>query len=181
MLCVLVIDFLLRREEYNAGRLLITRTGFVGLTGLMASFACTPLAYLLRLPWLTPLRRTLGLYGFLFAGLHVAGYAWLDNDFALPLILRDLGERPSMSVGLSALALLIPLAVTSTRGWQRRLGPRWRRLHRLVYIAVPLAVAHFLMLDRDIFTEARVFAGIAAVLLGLRIWFALRRTRKESG
>lgn len=119
------------------------RSGSVGLL-LVASFACTPLSWLLRWPRIVQVRRALGLYGFLLVLIHLLVDAWLDNSFMLDLIVRDLGERRAMSVGLLAFALLIPLAVTSTNGWQRRLGKRWRMLHQLVYLALPLSVLHYL-------------------------------------
>ena len=96
------------------------------------------------------IRRTLGLYGFLYITLHLLVYAVLDNRLDFELIWRDLGERRSMSSGFAAFLLLVPLAITSTSGWQRRLGRRWRMLHWLVYLAPPLSVLHFYWLDRDI-------------------------------
>ena len=87
----------------------------------------------------------------------------------LALIARDLEERQAMSVGLLALLALIPLAATSTRGWQRRLGKRWRTLHRLIYVAVPLSVWHYLWLERDIITLPLVYAAVVGGLLALRL------------
>ena len=93
----------------------------------------------------------------------------LENALDPALIVRDLGERPAMPIGLLALLALVPLALTSTRGWQQRLGRRWKVLHRLVYLAVPLAVWHYLWLDRDILTIPLIYAAIVAVLFILRI------------
>lgn len=93
------------------------------------------------------------------------------------LILRDLGERRAMSVGLWAFALLIPLAITSTAGWQRRLGKRWRTLHRLVYLALPLSVLHYLWLERDFHGAAWLYAGIVGILLLLRVSVVRHRLR----
>lgn len=90
----------------------------------------------------------------------------------LELILRDLQERRAMWVGTISFALLIPLALTSTRGWQRRLGRRWKILHRLVYVALPLALVHYFWLERDIITAPILFTLAVAVLLLLR--FAAR-------
>ncbi len=177
-LVAILADFLAHQADYTANRTLIVRTGFCGLLALVLSLGCSPLARALKQPQIVPLRRVFGLYGFLFVCVHVGAYAWLDNDFALALILRDLGERPSMSVGLAALVVLIPLAFTSTRGWQRRLGRRWRVLHRLVLVALPLSIAHNLLLDRDVFTSAYVFAAIAVIIYAARIW--QRVQNKES-
>ena len=101
--------------------------------------------------------------------LHLLTYATLASQFDFELIWRDLRERRAMSVGLIAFGLLIPLAITSTRSWQRRLGKQWRALHRLVYLATPLSVLHFLWLDRDFITEPLVYAGIVGMLLVLRL------------
>jgi sulfoxide reductase heme-binding subunit YedZ len=98
------------------------------------------------------------LYGFLYAVVHVWNYAVWENGLDWELIARDLEERRAMAVGLLALLALIPLAATSTRGWQRRLGKRWRTLHRLVYVAVPLSVWHFLWLERDITCPSSMLA-----------------------
>ncbi len=165
----MLLDFVLHLEDYTANRALMLRSGFVGLILLVASFACSPAARLLRWPQATQIRRALGLYGFVFVCIHLLVYAWLDMAFDLQFILRDLDERRAMSIGLIAFALLIPLALTSTKGWQRRLGRNWRRVHWLVFLALPLSVAHYLLLDRDVLTAAWVFAGLVAVLLMVRV------------
>lgn len=149
-------------------------SGTLALVFLVAAFACTPLTAISGWRGWMRIRRALGLYGFGYATTHVLVYAVTDAGFDLELIARDLSERRSMLVGFAALLLLIPLAVTSTDGWQRRLGSRWRALHRLVYLAVPLSVLHYLWLERDILTAAWIFAGIVALLFALRIP-ALRR------
>jgi sulfoxide reductase heme-binding subunit YedZ len=165
----MLADFALSLSDYTANRALMLRSGFVGLALLAASFACSPIARWLRWPRTLQLRRALGLYGFACIVVHLGVYAWLENDFAPDLILRDLEERRAMTIGLLAFALLIPLAITSTKGWQRWLGRGWARLHKLVYLALPLSVWHYLWLDRDVFTEAWVFAAFVAVLLLARL------------
>ena len=174
----MVGDFLLNLASYSANRALMLRSGSAGLILLVAAFAVSPLAWWLRQPVLVQPRRALGLYGFLFVCIHLLVYAWLDNNFMIALMLRDLGERGAMSVGLLAFALLIPLALTSTNGWQRRLGTRWRVLHRLVYLALPLSVLHYFWLDRDLLTRPLIFAVIVGVLLLLR-WPWLRQHFKR--
>lgn len=109
LLIWMVGDFLLDLESYSANRALMLRSGSTGLILLVAAFAVSPLAWWLRQPVLVQPRRALGLYGFLFICIHFLTYAWLDNSFMLDLMLRDLGERQAMSVGLLAFALLIPL------------------------------------------------------------------------
>jgi sulfoxide reductase heme-binding subunit YedZ len=156
-------------------RHLVIRFGAAGLAFLIASFAITPLSILTGSPNLKPIRRPLGVYGFCYTSLHLLAYAWLSNYFDWALILRDIGERRAMIVGLLAFALLIPLALTSTNGWQRRLGRRWKALHRLVYFAVPLSLLHYFWLERDIRDWVFVYAAVVAILFTIRIP-AIRRT-----
>lgn len=99
------------------------------------------------------------------AAVYLLGLAPLDVN----LILRDLEERQAMLIGFAAFVLLIPLTATSTAGWQRRLGKRWRTLHRLVYVAVILSVWHYLWLDRDSLTAPILYALIVGGLLALRL------------
>ncbi len=155
-------------------RHLVIRFGAVGLAFLVASFSITPISILTGKTTLIPLRRSLGVYGFCYIALHLLAYAWLSNYFDWALILRDIGERRAMSVGLLAFALLIPLALTSTNGWQKRLGRRWKVLHRLVYFAVPLSVLHYFWLERDIRDLVFVYAALVVFLFAVRLP-ALRR------
>jgi len=165
----LAFDYAVEGDSFTFNRKLMLRTGSAAMALLAASFACTPLSRLFG--WQKPvqMRRALGLYGFFYAVLHVWNYAVLENALDPALIWRDLQERPAMSVGLLALLALIPLAATSTRGWQQRLGKHWRTLHRLVYVAVPLGVGHYLLLERDILTLPVVYAVLIGVLLILRL------------
>jgi sulfoxide reductase heme-binding subunit YedZ len=165
----LAFDYATQEDIYTFNRTVMLRTGSAGLALLVASFACTPASRLFGWQRPTQIRRALGLYGFLYSVMHVWNYAVWENGMDMALIARDLEERQAMSVGLLALLALIPLAATSTRGWQRRLGKRWRTLHRLVYVAVPLGVLHTLWLDRDIITVPLVYAVIVGVLLALRL------------
>jgi sulfoxide reductase heme-binding subunit YedZ len=153
----------------NPVRYIILRTGTLGLIFLVASLACTPVRIILGWPGAIQIRRALGLYGFLYAALHLWAYLVLENSLYFDLIWRDLGERRAMLIGLIAFLLLIPLAITSTRDWQRRLGKRWRSLHRLVYVATPLSVWHYLWLDRDFITAPLIYAAIVGLLLLVRL------------
>ena len=162
----------------NPIRYLILRSGTIGLIFLVAALACTPVRKILGWPGAIQIRRALGLYGFLYASLHFGVYLVLENELYFDLIWRDLGERSAMPIGIAAFFLLLPLALTSTRGWQRRLGKRWRTLHRLVYLAVPVSVWHYLWLDRDFITWPIIYAVIVGVLLLLRLPF-VRRGRKR--
>jgi methionine sulfoxide reductase heme-binding subunit len=175
--------------EYVTGTLpivldrhLVIRFGAAGMALLVASFSITPISILTGKTNLKPIRRPLGVYGFCYMTLHILAYAWLSNYFEWNLILRDLWERRAMGVGLIAFALLIPLALTSTNGWQRRLGRRWKQLHRLVYFAVPLSVLHYFWLERDIKDWVLVYAVLVAVLFIIRfpsVRQALARRRQR--
>ena len=150
-------------------RQLMLRSGSAGLLMLVASLACTPLNTLLGWRQAVQMRRPLGLYGFFYTTLHLLAYAVLDNLLDFELIWRDVGERRSMLVGLVAFLALLPLALTSTRGWQQRLGRGWRALHRLVYLALPLSVLHYLWLDRDFIGVPLIYAAVVGLLLLLRL------------
>ena len=168
-LLLLAFDFLSDTQSYTFNRSFMLRTGSMGLILLMASLACTPASWLFNWPRAVQIRRTLGLYAFLHIALHLFAYAVWENGLDFELMLRDLGERRAMSIGLTAFVVLIPLAITSTRGWQRRLGKHWKTLHRLVYLAALLSVLHFLWLDRDFITEPVIYAIVVSVLLTLRL------------
>jgi sulfoxide reductase heme-binding subunit YedZ len=173
---IAALPLLLTACEYVTGTLpivldrhLVIRFGAVGLAFLVASFTITPIGILTGRTNLKPIRRPLGVYGFCYIALHLLAYAWLSNYFEWSLILRDIGERRAMSVGLLAFALLIPLALTSTNGWQKRLGRRWKVLHRLVYFAVPLSILHYWWLERDIRDWVLVYLVIVIILFTIRI------------
>lgn len=152
------------------------RTGFAALALLMASLAVTPLRKRTGWNWLAPVRRTLGLSAYGYAVLHFATYLF-DQGFSLGYVSEDILERPYVTVGFAALLLLTPLALTSTRAAIRRMGKRWQKLHRLVYLAAGLGVLHFLWLVKADLFEPLVFAGIFALLMLLRLpGLAARRT-----
>jgi sulfoxide reductase heme-binding subunit YedZ len=150
-------------------------TGAWALRLLLASLAVTPLRRVApRLAALAPYRRTFGLLAFLYALLHAATFFALDLGFALARLAEEIAERPYVTLGFAALAALTPLAITSTRAWQRRLGRRWVALHRLAYAAGALGVAHFVWLVKKDLREPLVYAAVLAVLLGARAIEALR-------
>lgn len=154
----------------NPVEALLHRSGWWTLTFLMLTLSVTPVRQLTGLGWLIKLRRTVGLYAFFYAVLHFGIYLGIDQFFAWEFILEDIAERPYITVGFTALVLLVPLALTSTRGMIRRLGgARWRRLHRLVYVAAALGVVHFLWLVKADLREPAIFGLILIVLLGYRV------------
>lgn len=153
--------------------------GKTGLNILLITLAVTPLRKLTKQNWLVRLRRMLGLFSFFYLMLHLLAYAALDLGFDFALLAEDVLERPYITVGMLALLLMLPLAVTSTRGWQRRLGRNWTRLHKLVYASAILGVIHFWWQVKLDTREPLIYAAILAVLLGYRIIDAGRRARKR--
>jgi len=155
---------------------LMDRLGEWGLRLLIATLCVTPLAVTLRKPWIMGLRRMLGLFAFTYLCLHFLTWLVLDQWFDLGAIGADIIKRPYITVGFTAFALLVPLAATSTAEWMRRLGPRWHRLHRLVYPAAILGVTHFWWQVKADWREPAVYAVLLAGLLAWRVRRARRRT-----
>lgn len=151
--------------------------GLWALRFLLLTLAVTPLRQLLKLPMLLRFRRMLGLYAFAYATLHFTAWLVLDMRGFWAVIAEDLVKRPYITVGFAAWLLLLPLAITSTEGWMRRLGRNWGRLHRLVYAIAVLAVLHFWWLVKSDIREPLLYAAILAVLLGWRMAKALQRRR----
>lgn len=148
----------------------VTRsTGTWALVGLLVTLAVTPLRRLTGVGSLIRYRRMLGLFAFFYACLHGLTYFWLDQFFDPVGIAHDILKRPFVTFGFAALVLLVPLAATSTQAMMRRLGRNWQRLHRLVYAAALLAVAHYLWLVKKDLTEPLIYAGVLAALLALRL------------
>ena len=160
----------------------ITRsTGFWTLTFLMVTLSITPLRRLTNQPWLVRFRRMLGLFAFFYGTLHLLTYVWLDQFFDFPAMLKDVAKRPFITAGFTAFMLLLPLALTSTRGWIARLGGgRWQTLHRLVYFAAAAGVVHFYWLVKADVTLPVRFAAILALLLLFRLGVWVRpRARSQ--
>lgn len=149
-------------------------TGQWALRLLLATLAVTPLRRLAGWSFVAPWRRSLGLLAFLYATLHFATFLALDLGFDLSALGEEVAERPYVTLGFTAFVLLAPLAVTSTRGWQRRLGRRWLTLHRAVYAAAVLGVLHFVWLVKADLAEPLVYAALLAALLAAR-WLPRRR------
>lgn len=143
-------------------------TGTWALRLLLLGLALTPLRRLSGQAWPIRFRRLVGLYAFFYACLHLATWLVLDLGGYWTQVFDDLAKRPYITLGFSAWLLLLPLALTSTRGWMRRLGRRWGQLHKLVYAAAVLAVLHYLWLVKIDLREPLVYAAILALLLGLR-------------
>jgi sulfoxide reductase heme-binding subunit YedZ len=152
-------------------------TGKWALRFLVLSLTVTPLRRLTGWRMLTLERRTLGLFAFLYAALHLTTYVTLDLEFDWASLGEDIRKRPYITVGFSTFCLLLTLASTSTRAAARRLGSRWKQLHRLVYLAGIGAVVHFFWLVKADTREPLIYAAIVAMLLSVRLWWALRPRR----
>jgi len=159
----------------NPAETLQLETGIWALRFLFASLAVTPLRRVFGWNRLVQYRRMLGLYAFFYATLHLFTYVILDRSFDLTGIFEDIAERPFITFGMLAFTLMIPLALTSTKGWIRRLGRKWQLLHRLVYASAIAASLHFIWKVKVVIGEPVYYAMILAVLLGVRIVVSLRK------
>ena len=155
------------------------RTGDWALRFLLVTLAVTPLRRLSGWHALIRFRRMVGLFAFFYATLHFSTYLVFDHFFDLLLIIDDVAERKYVTAGFVGFVLMIPLAVTSTQGWIRRLGKRWTALHRLVYASAVAGVVHFLWLVKIDIGEPLVYAAILAVLLGVRVAYRLPLSRRS--
>ena len=157
---------------------ILHRLGGAALILLLTTLSVTPIRRLTGWNSLTHLRRPLGLFGFFYLTMHFFAYAVLDQTLDWEFILEDLTERRYIIVGFTAWVLLIPLAVTSTKGWIRRLGKRWQRLHRLAYVATALGVLHFYwQVKADTYWPLVATAVLVILMLfRLRVWRGGRRS-----
>jgi sulfoxide reductase heme-binding subunit YedZ len=154
----------------NPVEFLTRTTGMLTLVFLLISLAVTPLRKLTGAQWIIQLRRMLGLYAFFYGFLHLLTYIWFDRTFNLKSTVADIYARPFIAVGMLSFFLMIPLAITSTKGWIKRLGgKRWARLHKLVYVSAIGGVVHFWMLVKSDISLPIRFAFVLALLLGSRI------------
>jgi methionine sulfoxide reductase heme-binding subunit len=149
----------------------ITRaTGKSTLIFLLVTLAVSPARKLLEISWLTRFRRMFGLFAFFYATLHFLTYIWLDKFFDVHEMYADIGKRKFITVGFTGFVLLIPLAITSTKGWIIRLGgKRWHRLHQLTYVIAVLGIFHFLWLVKFDTRRPIKYGAVLAILLGYRV------------
>lgn len=156
-------------------------TGKWALRFLALSLAVTPAVRLLRVGWLIRYRRTFGLFAFFYASTHLVIYGVLDVELTWSDMLEDVAKRLYITIGMTALALMVPLAVTSTKGWIRRMGnARWNALHRAAYASAVLGLVHYWMSVKKDITEPAIFGIVFASLLGWRVWNARQAKRGVS-
>ncbi len=152
-------------------------TGDWTLIFLLLTLSITPLRRLTGQHWLIRFRRMLGLFAFFYASLHFTTYIWLDKFFDVHDMVKDIGKRPFITLGFTALVLLIPLAVTSTQRMIRRLGHRWGTLHRLIYVSAIAGVVHFWWSVKADTRRPGYYALVLALLLAFRL---INEYRKKS-
>jgi sulfoxide reductase heme-binding subunit YedZ len=146
-------------------------TGFWALFILLATLSLTPIRLITGTAWQIQMRRMLGLYMFFYACLHIVTYVWLDFSFLWTDITKDIAKHPRILVGFAAFMLTVPLALTSTNNMMRRLGGKWKKLHRLVYAVATLAIVHFWWLVKKDIREPLFYALVLALLFGMRIYY----------
>ena len=161
----------------NPAETIQLQTGRWALKFLLISLAVTPVRRLTRWNPIIQYRRMLGLFAFFYATLHFVSYWAFDLTFAFGAMAADVVKRPFITFGFAAFLLLVPLALTSTKGSIRRLGKRWAQLHRLVYVSAILAAVHFAWKVKVFTGDPVIYAAVVAVLLGFRVVWWLRSSR----
>ena len=173
-LTLLVYNVLTGRTSANPAEDILLTTGIWAFRFLLATLTITPMRRLTGWNRLIQFRRMLGLFAFFYASVHLLSYIAFDRFFAFGEILGDIAKRPFITAGMAAFALMVPLAVTSTKGWIRRLGRRWQMLHRLIYLSGAAAALHFVWKVKVVIGEPVYYAVVFAVLLGFRLIWRFR-------
>jgi len=166
---LLLYDYRIDNLTANPIQEITFRTGKTTLVMLCLTLACSPIYSFLKYRPALNMRRTLGLYTFFYVSLHFLTFVVLDYGLNLGLIYEAIFEKPYALVGFSAFLILLPMAVTSTKGWQRRLGKNWKRLHRWIYAAGGLAVVHYSWAVKSDIREPIAYGIVVALLLLLRV------------
>lgn len=185
LICLLPLAVLVMRAFALAGmdlganpvEALLHELGRWGLKFLLLTLTITPLRRWTGWNWLLGFRRMLGLFAFFYIVLHFTVYAVLDQGLNFTAIIEDVVKRPYITLGMAGLLMLVPLAVTSTRGMMRRLGKRWQTLHRLVYAIAIMGVWHFYWQVKLDTLEPLLYALVLAGLLATRVYYARANQR----
>jgi methionine sulfoxide reductase heme-binding subunit len=164
----------------NPAETLQLQTGIWTLRLLVATVAITPVRRLTGWNRLVQFRRMLGLLAFFYAVLHLASYVVLDRYFDLSGVWEDVVKRPFITMGMVAFLAMVPLAITSTKGWIRRLGRRWQLLHRLVYVSALAGAIHYLWKVKVVIGSPVYYAALVVALLLFRAAWALRGARSRA-
>jgi sulfoxide reductase heme-binding subunit YedZ len=184
LLCLVPLALLIWRGFHhdltaNPIEFITHATGDWTLRLLVITLCVTPFRKILRLPELIRFRRMLGLFAFFYACLHFTTYIWFDKFFDLSEMWKDIAKRKYITVGFTAYVLLIPLAITSTAGWIRRLGgKRWQMLHRLIYFSAALGVIHYYWLVKSAVIKPLTYGAIVAALLLWRLADSLSKKKQ---
>ncbi len=183
-LASLLWDTALGKLPADPGPALIARTGLIAALFLVLSLAVTPAYIVTGFKRVRNARRALGLYAFFYAALHFAAYAWLRYGWDLYQIGLDIADRDAAKFGVVALLILTLLAITSTKGWQRRLRKGWIRLHKLAYVSAMLVMLHFIWVREEDFRQPLAWTGFLFLLFVVRLptirrWFTARRNTKR--
>ena len=169
----LIFIVLTGRTSANPAEDILLTTGIWAFRFLLATLAVTPLRRLTGWNAVIRYRRMLGLFAFFSASVHLTSYLLFDQlvteEGVVGRVAADILKRPFITAGMTAFLLMVPLALTSTQGWIRRLGRRWQRLHRLVYFSAGAAALHFIWKVKVAVGEPVYYAALLAVLLGLRV------------
>jgi sulfoxide reductase heme-binding subunit YedZ len=165
----------------NPIEFVLRQLGVWALRFLCLTLAITPLAKLLKLPRLIRYRRAVGLWAFAYVCLHLSTYIGVDQLFDWRTIGKDIVKRPYITIGMAAFAMLIALAVTSLDRLRLRLGPRrWKRLHQLIYLIVPMGVIHYYLLVKADHRPPLIYGAVVLILLGYRAVNWARESRRKA-
>jgi sulfoxide reductase heme-binding subunit YedZ len=165
----------------NPAETIQLQTGRWALKFLLLTLAVTPLRRISGWNVVIQYRRMLGLFAFFYATLHFAAYWSFDLGFSFGAMIGDVAKRPFIMMGFTAFLLMVPLAITSTKGWIRRLGKRWTKLHRLIYVSAICAAIHFAWKVKVFTGDPVLYAGVLTVLLGFRVVWPLLKDRRSAG
>jgi sulfoxide reductase heme-binding subunit YedZ len=170
----LVYNVLTGNTSANPAEDILLTTGIWAFRFLLATLAVTPIRRLTGWNRIIQYRRMLGLFAFFYGSVHLVSYLAFDRLFAFDEILADVAKRPFITAGMAAYALMIPLAITSTKGWIRRLGRKWQLLHRLIYLSGAAASLHFIWKVKVVIGEPVYYAVVLGVLLAFRLMWRFR-------
>ena len=170
----LIFIVLTGRTSPNPAEDILLTTGIWTLRFLLLTLAITPIRRLMGWNEVIKYRRMFGLFAFFYACTHLLSYIAFDRFFAFDEVAADIAKRPFITAGMAAFVLMVPLAITSTKGWIRRLGKRWQMLHRLIYVSAIAGCLHFIWKVKVVIGEPIYYAAVLAALLAFRLFWRLR-------